>query len=165
MKVLFLDFDGVLNSEASFRMEKRRKTLDTANTLSVVACSNLQYILEQDSSIRIVISSTWRLMHTMVELQNILNAYGVEAARIIGKTPAVMSRDRAHEINLWLGDNPNVTKFVVLDDDSDVKALNVIPNSLVIQTDFEDGLLLSQAKQAAKFFRREKDERQSRSEQ
>ena len=155
MKVLFLDFDGVLNSEASFRYEKRRKTLDTANMLSVVACSNLQYILEQDSDVKIVISSTWRLMHTIVELQNILNAYGIQAARVIGKTPAVLSRDRAHEINLWLEDNPNVTQFAVLDDDSDVQALHVIPNSLIVKTTFEDGLLLSQAKQVAKFFRGE----------
>lgn len=155
MKVLFLDIDGVLNSEASFRMEHRRKNVRTQDALSAVACSNLQYILEQDSSVRIVVSSTWRLLHTLVELQNILNAYGVEAARVIGKTPAVMSRDRAHEIGMWLEDNPNVTKFAVLDDDSDVKALNVIPNSLVMQTSFEDGLLLSQAKKVARFFRGE----------
>ncbi len=49
MKVIFLDFDGVLNSEASFRMEIRRKNNRVSDTLNPVACSNLQYILEQDS--------------------------------------------------------------------------------------------------------------------
>ena len=94
MKVLFLDFDGVLNSEASFRYEINRKTRNVSDTLSAIACSNLQYILEQDREIKLVISSTWRKLHTQVELQNILSSYGVEAARIIGKTPSVFSGHR-----------------------------------------------------------------------
>lgn len=157
MKVIFLDFDGVLNSEASFRMEIRRKNNRVSDTLNAVACSNLQYILEQDSDIKLVISSTWRLIHTLVELQNILNRYGVEAARVIGKTPSVMSGDRGHEIKMWIENNPNVTKFVVLDDDSDAGGA-VVDNKLghFFQTTAEDGLLFKQAKQIARLFRGEK---------
>lgn len=167
MKVLFLDFDGVLNSEASFRWEKRKKTIHIANTLSPIACSNLQHILEQDRDVKIVISSTWRKIHTMVELQNILNSYGVEAARIIGKTPLTFSGDRGREIRQWLEDNPNVTKYVIIDDDTDAgNALNMydektdtfVPDTkgIFIDTTWEDGLLIVQAVQAAKFFRGEK---------
>jgi hypothetical protein len=157
MKVIFLDFDGVLNSEASFRMEIRRKNNRVSDTLNPVACSNLQYILEQDSSVKIVISSTWRKIHTMMELQNILGAYGVEAARVIGKTPSVFSGARGHEINLWLEDNPNVTKFVVLDDDEDVLGTNLQDGKgHIFITTAEDGLLFKQAKQIAKIFRGEK---------
>lgn len=157
MKVIFLDFDGVLNSEASFRMEVRRKNNNVSNTLNPVACSNLQYILEHDSSVKIVISSTWRKVHTMVELQNILNAYGVEAARIIGKTPSVLSGARGHEINLWLEENPNVTKFVVIDDDSDVLGVNLQDGKgHIFMTTADDGLLFKQAKQIVKVFRGEK---------
>lgn len=152
MKVLFLDFDGVLNSEASFRYETRRKHNRVSDTLSAIACSNLQFILEQDSAIKIVISSTWRKIHTLVELQNILNGYGVEAARVIGKTPAVLSGDRAHEINMWLEQNPNVTQFVILDDDSDVHGVKD-ERGVVIQTTWADGLLFAQAQMAATFFR------------
>lgn len=156
MKVLFLDFDGVLNSAASFKYEFRRKNSNVANTLSVVACSNLQYLLEQDSSIKIVISSTWRKLHTMVELKNILNSYGVEAARIIGKTPVTFSGHRGREISQWLEENPGVTKYVVLDDDGDVQSLEGADNGLVIQTSWEDGLLMVHAVQAAKYFRGDK---------
>ena len=167
MKVLFLDFDGVLNSAASFLWEKRKKTVYIAGTLSPINCSNLQYILENDSSIKIVISSTWRKIHTMVELQNILNSYGVEAARIIGKTPVLFSGHRGREIRQWLDENPNVTQYVILDDDSDaLGALNLWsegqeeptadPKGHFFQTTWDDGLSLSTAIKVKKLFRGEK---------
>lgn len=152
MKVLMTDFDGVLNSEASFHMEIRRKTLHVSNTLSVVACSNLQYILDQDPEIKIVISSTWRKIHTMQELKNILNSYGVNPARVIDKTPSVFSGNRAHEINLWLEEHPGDHVVVILDDDNDV--LGVTDKRChVFQTTWEDGLLFKQAKMISKLFR------------
>jgi hypothetical protein len=156
MKVIFLDFDGVLNSEASFRMEVRRKNSKVSDTLNPVSCSNLQYILDLDSSVKIVISSTWRKLHTNVELGNILNSYGVTASRIIGKTPAVFSGDRGHEINLWLEDNPGITKYVIIDDDESA-AIAVKPGiGHFFQTTPEDGLLFKQAKAIAKLFREAK---------
>jgi HAD domain in Swiss Army Knife RNA repair proteins len=167
MKVIFLDFDGVLNSEGSFRMEVRRKNSRVSNTLSAVACSNLQYILEQDSSVKIVISSTWRCIHTPVELTNILNGYGVEAARIIGYTPRTMSRNRGHEIRMWLDDHPNVKKYVILDDDYDAGAAlygeekAVDPRGHFFQTTPEDGLLFKTARQIAKLFRGEEVKRKA----
>ena len=152
MKIIFTDFDGVLNSEASFRYEDRRKILHVNETLSHIACSNLQYILDQDADIRLVISSTWRKIFSMEKIKNILNSYGVNPSRILDKTPAVFSGDRAHEINLWLQDHPNVTKFVILDDDSDVLNMKD-PRGHIFQTTPEDGLLFKQAKQIAKLFR------------
>jgi HAD domain in Swiss Army Knife RNA repair proteins len=151
MKVIFLDFDGVLNSEASFRYETRRKILHVNETLSAIACSNLQYILDQDADVKLVISSTWKKVFSMEKIKNILNSYGVNPSRVMDKTPAVFSGDRAHEINLWLQEHPNVTKFVILDDDSDV--LNVKdPRGHVFMTTGEDGLLFKQAKQIARLF-------------
>jgi hypothetical protein len=154
MKVIFLDFDGVLNSEASFRYEARQKKQNIQNTLSPVACSNLQYILEQDADVKLVISSTWRKLHTMQELQNILGRYGVNGAKVIGKTPITLSGNRAQEINMWLEENMNLTMGVILDDDSDV--LGVTDKRChIFQTTPEDGLLLKQAKQISKLFRGE----------
>lgn len=152
MKIIFLDFDGVLNSEASFSYEERRKVLHMRDTLSHVACSNLQYILEQDASIRLVISSTWRKIHTMQELKNVLNSYGIDPNKVWDKTPAVMSGDRAHELNLWLEDHPEVTMAVVLDDDPSVLSITD-PRCHIFQTTWEDGLLFKQAKLIAKLFR------------
>ena len=152
MKIIFLDFDGTLNSEASFLYETRRKVLHVQDTLSHVACSNLQYVLEQDASIKLVISSTWRLIHTMQEIKNILNSYGIDPSRVLDKTPAILGGDRATEINMWLEEHPGDLKFVVLDDDKDV--LNVKdPRGHIFLTTWEDGLLFKQAKQVAKLFR------------
>jgi hypothetical protein len=160
MKVIFLDFDGVLNSEASFRYEARRKSNRIPDSLSDVCCSNLQYILEQDADIKLVISSTWRKMHTMEELRNFLNGRFVNGSRIIGKTPSVFSGHRGHEIKLWLEDNPNVTQYVIIDDDDD--AITALYNEAgkeddkrghFFQTTPEDGLLYKQAKAIAKLFR------------
>lgn len=162
MKVIFLDFDGVLNSEASFRMEHRRKNSHVSDSLSAVACSNLQYILEQDADIKIVISSTWRKLHTLVDLGNILNSYGV-TAKIIGKTPITFSGHRGQEIKQWLEDNPNVTKYVILDDDNDAGTAlfheEGTPDDArghFFQTTWKDGLLFKQSEQIAKLFRGEK---------
>jgi hypothetical protein len=152
MKVIFLDFDGVLNSEASMRMEHRRKNVRAGSTLSALACSNLQYILEQDSSVTIVVSSTWRKTHTRVQLQNILASYGVDGARVVGFTPSLGS-NRALEIDLYLADHPNITKFVILDDDQDVLGVQDLRGH-VFMTTWEDGLLLKQAKQIAELFRK-----------
>lgn len=167
MKVIFLDFDGVLNSAASFLWEKRKKTLRIADTLNPVCCSNLQYILENDSSIKIVISSTWRRLHSMVELQNILKSYGVEAARIIGKTPMFMNSHRGREIRAWLDENPGVTQYVILDDDGDaLSALSIWEEGKeeatsdtkghFFQTTCEDGLNMSTSIKVIHLFRGEK---------
>ena len=152
MKVIFLDFDGVLNSEASFRFEQRRKSPRIQDKLSEVACSNLQYILEQDSDVKLVISSDWRKYHSLVELDNILHSYGVQGARIIGFTPAKMSSSRSSEIRMFLDDHPNITKFVVIDDDDSVLSIQD-PRGHIFLTDSSDGLLFKQARQIAKIFR------------
>lgn len=153
MKIIFLDFDGVLNSEASFRYETRRKVLHVADTLSHVCCSNLQYILDQDADIKLVISSTWRNIHTMQELKNILNSYGVNPSRVLDKTPRTMGGHRGQEIRLWLEEHPNVTKYVVIDDDDNVMSLEGDDKGHIFLTTWEDGLLFTQAKQIAKLFR------------
>lgn len=165
MKVLFLDFDGVLNSAASFMWEQRKKTINVANTLSPINCSNLQYILEKARDVKVVISSTWRHLHTMVELQNILNGYGVEAARVIGKTPGTMGNHRGREIRMWLDANPNVTQYAILDDDPDAGHGLYMEEGVVdmkghfFMTDESDGLSLTTAIKVAKLFRGESNER------
>src|SRR5260221_10939669 len=163
MKVIFLDFDGVLNSEASFRYEARLKTSRIRDTMSAIKWSNFKFLLDQDSSVKIVISSTWRKLHTLAELKNILASYSVQA-NIIGKTPLTMSGDRGREIRMWLEENLNVTSFVILDDGSDAaggansydeKTDTFGPDSRghFFQTTWKDGLLFKQAEQIAKLFR------------
>lgn len=126
MRVIFLDFDGVLNSSASYLFEERkRKALPRAaakrigpssETLCHVCCSTFQFILDKVPDVQVVISSTWREHFTIEKLRKILTAYGVDASRVIDITPSMFKRDRGHEIKAWLGEHPEVTDFVIIDD-------------------------------------------------
>lgn len=153
-KVIFLDFDGVLNSDASFYMEKHRRTKGVIHTLSEVACSNLRIVLEKYPALGLVISSTWRKLHSLAELEAILVSYGVPAARIVDITPQTLSGHRGHEIRSWLTNHPEVRRYVILDDDGDAGvAADLDLDGLFIRTDYRDGFLLSQAHQAIEFLR------------
>lgn len=136
MKVIFLDFDGVLNSAASFVLENRiRKgkymskkrqaavlNLPPVNeTLCHVCTSNFQHILDEVPDAKIVISSTWRQLFDLDWLRAKLVEYGVDGSRVIDKTPVIHFRfsqsvDRGVEIKEWLDQHPEVTNFVILDD-------------------------------------------------
>jgi hypothetical protein len=132
MKVIFLDFDGVLNSKASFIVEERiRRSLGNISkekkkemgiskvgeTLCHVCCSNFQLILEHFPEVKIVISSTWRGGYTLDWLKEKLTSYGIDSSRVIDKTPIIHGADRGHEIRTWLSEHPDVKKFVIIDDD------------------------------------------------
>src|SRR5574337_1246935 len=103
MKVIFLDFDGVLNSAASFLMEDRkrrgkgrrhRESFEPVNqTLCHVCTSNFKYVLDKVPDVKIVISSTWRECYDMDWLKAKLESYGIDPKRVIDKTPSIKVRE------------------------------------------------------------------------
>lgn len=167
MKVIFLDFDGVLNSSASFIMEtgkkKRRiaeyykgnrifglsnaaaKDYHVNQTFSEVCASNFQYILRKCPKVKVVISSTWRLSFEMDWIKAKLEEYGIDSTRVIDKTPRAPATrifetvPRGEDISLWLADHPEVTDYVILDDNSDM----TVHMDKFIKTTWLDGLTLS----------------------
>jgi hypothetical protein len=80
----------------------------------------------------LVITSTWRRFWN-VEL--ILKEAGVKAA-VVGETPFLPSLPRGCEIIEWLSQHPDVKKYVILDDDSDMG--DVL--GALVQTQWEEGL-------------------------
>jgi hypothetical protein len=156
VKVIFLDFDGVLNSSASFILEsnRRRKLMETDKaagmlfrvnqTLCHVCCSNFQYILDHvPSDVKIVISSTWREIYDMDWLKAKLQSYGIDSSRVIDKTPACFvggftRAPRGQEISEWLEEHPEVTDYVILDDNSDM----TVHMDKFVQTSWLTGLTL-----------------------
>jgi hypothetical protein len=156
MKVIFLDFDGVLNSSASFLMESRRKKkllpvkprlakqIKVNDTFSAVCASNFQYILDKCPDVKVVISSTWRVIHSMEYLLAKLEEYGIDSSRVIGKTPRAVGQGfsgapRGDDISEWLAEHPEVTDYVILDDNSDM----TVHMDKLVQTTWLDGLTLS----------------------
>jgi len=146
-KIIFLDIDGVLNSEQSCIYYNRRSNEGKSHTLECEFCpinmSNLNYIMENVSNTEIVISSTWRAFHKIAELQDILTKNGfLFADTIIGATPR-LNVDRGLEIQSWIDayGASEIEKFVIIDDNDDMMHLK---DSLV-QTDVAIGLTIKDA--------------------
>ncbi len=146
MKIVFLDVDGVLNSERFFtRTQPRRWGLDH---LDPVAVERAQRIVAATGA-RVVISSTWRLVYPLDELREMLAAKGLRAP-VLDRTPerAGVLADglvRASEIASWLdanaaraqrGEADAVERFVILDDLDGFGSLD----RFLVRTRFEEGL-------------------------
>lgn len=115
MKVIFLDFDGVLNSQLYDRQKE-----DFNNFIDESRLILLKKIVEETKA-KIVLSTTWKIHweksyeslspigRIIVEL---FNKYEIE---IIDKTP-IMKDGRVEEVRAYLKDNSNIEKFVIIDD-------------------------------------------------
>jgi len=134
-KVLFLDFDDVLNTA---------KTLDRGEMFERANLDALNLIID-NVDVDIVITSVWRLAATIKELEEILVQAGVNASgRVIGSTPWLQDRSRGEEIMAWLRTSPvPVSRFAILDDRCDMEACCVN----LVRTDPLCGLLPTQAEE------------------
>ena len=166
MRVIFLDIDGVLNSEAYTRkLEAKHRTLGHEDPPrperdTTCDCFKLYHQIDRDAvarvnrlvaetSSKIVVSSSWRKLFDPPELERLLVEHGL-VAEIIGATPDGHNEPemleifgpidrifRGHEIDLWLRKHPEVARFVILDDGSDME----MHKNRLVQTDCEEGLL------------------------
>lgn len=155
MKIIFLDFDGVLNSLLYFQSLKAKGYSQERimNSLEPGMVERLNKIIEATDA-KIVISSTWRKLHTMQELKDFLTTYGFRHVdKIVGVTPN-LNRDRGYEIEKWMNDvkseltyeNNPITKFVILDDNSDMVYPHLLSN--LVLTDWIDGMQDEHAEKA-----------------
>jgi hypothetical protein len=137
MKVIFLDIDGVLNSHQSahFWHNKRDQSKwenemyrDWPGTLKEyiamefcpIALSNLEELIRRIPDAKIVVSSTWRMGETVDTLKKIFQPSKLVSDAIVDKTPVFSDGPRGDEIQHWLNNNPEVTSYVILDDDDDM---------------------------------------------
>lgn len=135
--VVFLDIDGVLNNE------KLLKNNDGLDALDADAIKLVNELLRETGA-NVVITSTWRLGHSLYWLQHMFKKTGFEyPERIIGATIDLPGKARGHEITLWLKQVP-VDAFVVLDDDSDMPGVE----DKHVKTTFKVGLTEEHVKRA-----------------
>jgi len=128
IKVIMLDFDGVLNSHQTFLMKKGEDPPGASSpreadfnrgvhNLDAYNIWNLNFILKNVPEMKIVISSAWRMSFDMDVLRDVLAHFGVNREVIIDKTPKKMSSVRCEEIGMWLHDfHGVVADYVVIDD-------------------------------------------------
>ncbi len=140
MRVVFLDFDGVLNSRALVE----HSATPHAPGLSLLdedAVARLERLCAVGGA-GIVVSSTWRLTFDRPALQAMLRGKGLATAPILGMTPLIPhKRGRGSEIQLWLDTAPqtlgwSIDGMVILDDEADM--LHLTP--WLVQSSFETGL-------------------------
>ena len=113
VKILFLDFDGVLNNY---------KERNFGEKFSSAACGNLNLLLSRVPDLQIVVSSSWRIWG-LDYLRKVLYKNGIDPERAIdvtGKEDGI----RGIQIQAWLDRNPGVTNMVIIDDESDMGALS-----------------------------------------
>ncbi|QAA32476.1 HAD domain-containing protein [Clostridium manihotivorum] len=151
MKIIFLDVDGVLNTEG-FLNDNPGVAIDYWKI------SILKYIIKKTGAL-IVMSSGWRLwfddnmLPTEGYSQQLYDIFCENKLEIYDKTPdfstdeiksrKTFSHVKAKEIIAWLEDNKDVEKYVVIDDlllrDENINAHLVKVNGEIGLT-FEDAL-------------------------
>ncbi len=131
-KILFLDFDDVLNTAETLA---RGELFESANIEALNA------VVDRTGA-AIVVTSMWRIGASVEELEEILVQAGAHArGRVVGVTPCLAEVTRGAEISAWLQQAPvPVASYVILDDRSDMEALQ----ERLVQTDPQFGLVNSQ---------------------
>lgn len=121
MKVIFLDVDGVLNDENTFRAERTPMGYTGVEERYI---RNLKHIVDETGA-EIVLSSDWREdwhhngIHgrDMFYLIDKLKKYGLTIAdKTPGHTKGKGYSGRGGEIAKYLKAHPKITEYVVLDD-------------------------------------------------
>ena len=140
MRIVFLDFDGVLNSRALVD----RSAAPHAPGLGLLAEDAVARVerLCVDAGAGIVVTSTWRLTFDLSALRSMLRAKGLFTAPVLDVTPMIPhKRGRGQEIQLWLDTAPRgrdwpVAGMVILDDEPDM--LHLMP--WLVQSSFDTGI-------------------------
>jgi len=132
MNIIFLDIDGVLNSELHMMSTIGHNTAQTRyesqlEDIDEKAVSFLNNLIK-DTNSKVVITSTWRINNSLEDLINIFKAKNF-VGEIIGVTPRC-SEDcvRGNEIYKWIKENESLlgvpyykfNTYVIFDDDTDM---------------------------------------------
>lgn len=119
MKVLFLDMDGVVNSQED-QMKGLFKTVFPVEPYKAFLVGKIQL----DTDCKVVLSSSWRSDPESVEQ---INKQLVPLLDITGHQPrdptlppGIENCQRGREIKEWLDNHPEVTQYAILDDENDM---------------------------------------------
>jgi hypothetical protein len=135
VRILFTDFDGVLNSADSWKVSQEDYDLrsqDTEETpLSILRLTIdpshvaiLNDVLAQTGA-KVVLSTSWRNWPDREHVVGKLRGAGFEGS-IVGATPAYLGvgKKRGDEIQAWLDEHEGeVEAFAIVDDSDDMGAL------------------------------------------
>lgn len=127
MKIIFLDFDGVLNSQEFHQQSQGGFGMAQIDPR---AAARLEKVVNATGA-KIVISSSWRHIYNLNQIKGMLRKIGAPnaAQAVIDRTP-VGEGNRGQEIQEWLELDPERTRvnpahegvqaYVILDDTNDM---------------------------------------------
>lgn len=150
MKIIFLDIDGVLCSFRSHYAQGKplidgcmsaldREGVGLLNVLAGLGTDTIKYVL----------SSTWRKHHDQGWMENHLRNHGWTGEfhedwrttiEHVEHNGIIFGVTRGREIQEWLNRHPEITEYVIIDDDSDMLD-EQLPR--FAQTHTEDGISFS----------------------
>lgn len=134
--VLFLDIDGVLNHADAYARYGEGLILAAHSTevLDPACVEQLNRVVTL-TECEVVVSSTWRLVHTLILLETLLQEAGYEHY-LLSTTPDLPgNHKRGREIAAWLKRHPGYGPIAIVDDDSDMEPFM----SRWVKTHFNEG--------------------------
>lgn len=147
MKVVFLDFDGVLCNHESISAGYKARTAPEQDPYGAHddCVAALNHIIEQTGAM-IVVSSTWRRISKFrTAMAETLSKWSVKGT-VLDITPVLNDEIRGKEIAQWLASYSRhpIESFVILDDDSDMGDLR----HRLVRTESARGLTMADAERA-----------------
>ena len=134
MKVIFLDVDGVLNSDEYFDKIKGLEINGIENDIDIEKIKLLKKAVVATGA-KVVLSSSWRYTRNGKELKELLLKYGIPT----DSTP-FLGNERGNEIKQWLANHPDTEDYVILDSYDDVLMEKLIKISNGNGKNFGEGL-------------------------
>lgn len=153
MKVIFLDIDGVLNSDTYMEKQLDNSSEGIESEIDPATLILLKKAVDTTGA-KIILSSSWRIMRKYNELEKFLMKFGISLS---GKTPYVDGK-RELEIKQYLSENKNIEQYLILDDEIFESFDEELVNHLIlIKSDqnyhgFSEGLTEKHIKQIVETF-------------
>lgn len=111
MKIIFLDKDGVVNSDKYFNSIKEKEVSDLEYDVDLKTIDLLEKIVNETGS-KIVVTASARYTIGAIPFLDELKRRNM----YLDRTPLIHN-ERGIEIRQWLIDNPGVEDYVILDDE------------------------------------------------
>ena len=112
MKVIFLDIDGVLNSDEYFEKINSLNVNGIEKEVDVKKIELLKQAIDETGA-KVVLSSSWRYTKNAEDLKELLLKYNI----YVDSTPLLGSNKRGLEIMQWVQMHQDVENYVILDDE------------------------------------------------
>lgn len=154
--ILFLDIDGVLNSVNYMRARAQAGERNVGHSLDPACVAHLQRVVDE-TGCSIVLSSTWRLIHSLADMRGRLIEAGMRhPVPLFDKTPCLdrkhgcieINPGRGEEVQAWIDASGFDGRFCCLDDDTDF-----LPNQNLVHVDHMDGMTAEHAERCIELLR------------